>query len=193
MVMVVASVPASGIPASPAPTVIIPGPAPTPAPAAAIIPWIVISSPVTAVIPRVVPWIVTVIISAPTKIHVEIPSPVTIIVAVQVICDIYVYLVVAGYLNAIGRLMEFHDTVCILIIPIFIRISCRIFRIPFIFIYSRRPSSAVIGVHVYVYITFRFQSNLSIVADNQYLCRFLLLFLRDCIFGLYFFFLVIVF
>jgi hypothetical protein len=190
------AIPASGIPTAtvPAsPAIAIPRSAPTPAPAAAVIPRVIISTPVTAIIPWIVKRIIATIISAPApaKIYVKVPTTITIIITVQVICNIYIYLVIAGYLNTVFRLMEFHNTVCILIILISIGISYRVFRILFPPVHSHISTPTVIGIHIYIYVTFCFQSNFTVVADYQYLCWFLLLLLRDCIFDLYFFLLVI--
>jgi hypothetical protein len=180
------AIPAAAVPATPA--IAIPRSAPTPAPATAIIPRIVPASPVTTIIPR----IETTVIStpAPAKIYVKVPATVTIIIAVQIICNIYIYLVITGYLNTVFGLMEFHNTICILVILIFISINYRVFWVLFFLIYSHISTPAVIGIHIDVYVTFCFQCNFSVVADYQYLCWFLLL-LRNCIFDFYFFLLII--
>lgn len=113
------------------------------------------------IIPRIIEWIVTI----PSPVHVEIPSPISIIRVISIVDNIYVDVIITGYPYAIFRFMEFYYTVCILIIHVFFRV---IFSRKCIIVYIH-ISPAVVSIDIYVYISFGIHIHVAIASGIVYI------------------------
>lgn len=95
-----------------------------------------------------------------------------IIITIQVICNVYINLIITCYFYTILRIMEFYYTVCIFKVLIFGSVLRG-------FVYFYIAAAAVVCINIDIDVTCSFQRNVSIIANDKYLCR-VYLFLRYC-------------